>query len=375
MALNCGIVGLPNVGKSTIFSALTAAPAEAANYPFCTIDPNKGTVSVPDVRLERIARMIPAEKTIYTTMEFVDIAGLVKGASAGEGLGNRFLANIRETDLIVHVVRCFENSDIVHVDGSVDALRDVETVSTELILADMAGVDKARERYERLTRANDAKQRAQCTVALALLDRVAQHLNELKPVRQFLAENELSEEEEFFRNLHFITAKPQIYLCNVSEKDVQDGAMRNAQSEAIQQLATREGAQVLGICGQMEADIAELDDPEERRLFLQELGLVESGLDQLARLASRSLGLGSFFTVGDKENKAWTFRLGNTAPQCAGKIHTDFERGFIKAEVFHCDDLFAAGSETAVRSAGKLRLEGKAYIVRDGDVMHFKFNT
>ncbi len=376
MALNCGIVGLPNVGKSTIFSALTAAPAEAANYPFCTIDPNQGIVSVLDARLVRIAGLIPAEKTIHTTIEFVDIAGLVKGASAGEGLGNQFLANIRETNLIVHVVRCFEDGDIVHVDGGIDALRDIETIATELALADLGSVDKAKERYERLRRANDIRQRACCANALALLERIAEHLNDLKPVRQFVSDNKFTkEEEEIFRDLHLITAKPQIYLCNINEEDCAEGSVSNEQLAAVQQLATREGAQILSICGRLEADIAQIDDEEERKLFLRESGLTESGLEQLARMAYRSLGLGSFFTVGGKENRAWTFRNGDTAPQCAGKIHSDFEKGFIKAEVYHCDDLFAAGSESALRSAGKLRLEGKSYIVRDGDVMHFKFNS
>ncbi len=374
MALNCGIVGLPNVGKSTIFSALTAAPAEAANYPFCTIEPNKGIVPVFDTRLERIAKIIPAEKITYPTIEFVDIAGLVKGASTGEGLGNQFLANIRETNLIVHVVRCFENGDIVHVDGSIDAKRDIETIATELNLADIHIIDKAKERYQRLIRANDAKQRAQSVFALSFLERLAVHLNQLNPVRQFLAANELNkEEQEIFRELHLITAKPQIYLCNVSEEDLQN--CDNAQLQTVQQLAKKESVEVLNICGQLEADIAQIDEPKERKLFLQESGLAESGLEQLAKLAYHSLNVGSFFTVGGKENRAWTFSIGETAFQCAGKIHTDFEKGFIKAEVFHCKDLFTTGSEAAVRSAGKLRLEGKTYPMQDGDIVQFRFNN
>ena len=378
MALNCGIVGLPNVGKSTIFSALTAAPAEAANYPFCTIDPNRGIALVPDERLTQISLLVPSEKTVYAAIEFVDIAGLVKGASAGEGLGNQFLAAIRETNLIIHVVRCFDGGDIVHVDGSVDALRDIETIATELALADMSSVEQATERYKRLARSG--AQRALCSAALALLEVLSQYLNELKPARCFLKEHPPSEEEQrIFRDLHLLTAKPQIYLCNIGENDLSrqspDTGIKNAQFVAVQSLAEREEAQVLGICGRLEADIAELEQAEERKAFLEELGLAESGLDSLARAAYQSLGLGSFFTVGGRENRAWTFRLGDTAPQCAAKIHTDFEKGFIKAEVFHCADLLAAGSEAAVRSAGKLRQEGKNYAVQDGDVIQFKFHV
>ena len=378
MALNCGIVGLPNIGKSTIFSALTAAPAEAANYPFCTIDSNRGIALVPDDRLTQISGLVPADKTVYATIEFVDIAGLVKGASDGEGLGNQFLATIRETNLIIHVVRCFEDGDIVHVNGGIDALRDIETIATELALADMGSVDQAIERYKRLTRSGDAAQRALSSTALALLKVLSQYLNQLQPARCFLDEHPLSEEEQgIFRDLHLLTAKPQIYLCNIGEGDFarnrQDAS--NVQFQAVQNLAKQENTQVLGICGRLEADIAQLDEAEERKAFLEDLGLAELGFNSLARLAYQSLGLGSFFTVGGKENRAWTFGLGDTAPQCAGKIHTDFEKGFIKAEVFHCADLLAAGSEAALRSAGKLRLEGKHYVVQDGDVMQFKFNV
>ncbi len=368
MSLNCGIVGLPNVGKSTIFSALTAAPAEAANYPFCTIDPNVGVVSVPDLRLDRIAKLIPADKTVPAIVEFVDIAGLVRGASQGEGLGNKFLANIREVGMILHVVRCFENEDILHVENRIDPAGDMEVINIELALADMATVESRLAKNERFTRSGDKGIREKALAAKPLLERLQRHLSDGLPARKM----ERSEEEELLmRDLQLITMKKQIYLCNVDE-----GGLRgdSPQVEAVQEIAAREGAEVVVLCGQLEADIASLEDPEERALFLQDAKIEESGLSVLIRKTYKALGLRTFFTVGGVENKAWTFREGTKAPQAAGIIHTDFERGFIKAEVYHCEDLFEAGSEGALKAAGKIRTEGKEYVVHDGDVIFFKFN-
>lgn len=368
MALNCGIVGLPNIGKSTIFSALTSAPAQRANYPFCTIEPNHGITSVPDPRLERIAALIPAEKTVPALIEFVDIAGLVQGASTGEGLGNQFLAHIREVDLIVHVVRCFEDGEIVHVNGTVNPLEDIATINTELNLADLSTLDKAKDRCQRLSRSNDAKQRKETAGLLELIEKLEAHLNAFQPVRSFEASDQ---EAEQIRSLHLITAKPQLYVCNLDEAGLHHFAGKFPE---LLEIAEKEATEILPICGKLEADIAEIDSAEERDFFLQESGLEEPGLHKLARTAYRELSLGSFFTVGSTENRAWTFRIGDLAPQCGGKIHSDFEKGFIKAEVYHCEDLFTEGSEANVKKAGKLRLEGKAYPVQDGDILHFRFN-
>ncbi len=369
MSLNCGIVGLPNVGKSTIFSALTAAPAEAANYPFCTIDPNIGIVTVPDSRLDRIARIIPAEKVIPAVVEFVDIAGLVKGASKGEGLGNKFLANIREVGMIVHVVRCFENPDIVHVENRINPADDIEVINIELALADMATVENRLSKNERFTRSGDKAVREKALKMKPLLERLRDHLGEGKLARNM----GLSDDEVLLLDdLHLITLKKQIYVCNVDE-DGLDGSSDFVKQ--VQSIAEKEGTEVVVLCGKLEADIAALDDPEERAVFLEEAGLEESGLSRLIRKTYKTLGLRTFFTVGGKENKAWTFHEGMKAPQAAGVIHTDFEKGFIKAEVYHCEDLFEAGSESAIKSAGKLRIEGKEYIVKDGDCIFFKFNV
>jgi len=369
MSLNCGIVGLPNVGKSTIFSALTAAPAEAANYPFCTIDPNVGIVSVPDKRLDRIASLIPAEKVIPAVVEFVDIAGLVKGASKGEGLGNKFLANIREVGMIVHVVRCFENPDIVHVESKINPADDIEVINIELALADMGTVENRISKNERFTRSGDKAIRTKALAMKPLLERLCDHLGEGKPARGM----DLSDDEKvLIADLHLITMKKQIYLCNVDEEGLQN---ESDFVREVRRIAEEEGTEMVVLCGKLEADIASMDDPEERAVFLEEAGLEESGLSRLIRITYKTLGLRTFFTVGGKENKAWTFQKGMKAPQTAGVIHTDFEKGFIKADVYHCDDLFEAGSEASIKAAGKLRVEGKEYVVKDGDCIFFKFNV
>ncbi len=369
MALNCGIVGLPNVGKSTIFSALTSAPAEAANYPFCTIDPNVGIVQVPDPRLWRIAEIIPPEKVIPAAMEFVDIAGLVSGASAGEGLGNRFLAHIRETGMIMQVVRCFDDEDITHVSGTVDPVRDIETINVELALADLETVDKRLARVEREKRGSDRDVVARASAVERLLTPMREKLENGEPARSLLTDDE---SRELVSDLHLITAKPQIFVCNVDEDVIDE---ENSYVRAVRDYAAESGSQVVVLCGRLEADIAAIEDAEERAEFLSEAGLEESGLDRLIRAAYTQLGLRTFFTAGPKEVRAWTFREGSTAPQAAGVIHSDFQRGFIRAETYHCEDLFELGSEANVREAGKLRQEGKEYRVKDGDVMNFKFNV
>lgn len=369
MSLNCGIVGLPNVGKSTIFSALTSAPAEAANYPFCTIDPNVGIVQVPDSRLDKINGLIKADKSIPAAMEFVDIAGLVKGASQGEGLGNKFLANIREVGMIVHVVRCFENPDIVHVANKIDPSGDIETINIELALADLTTVEKRLSGNERLTRAGDKQVRERAIKMKPLLERLAAALGDGVSARSL----ELSDDEkELIYDLHLITMKKQIYLCNVDEEGIQEESPFVGE---VRKIAGEENTEIVVLCGKLESEIALLDDPEERAVFLEEAGLEESGLSRLVRTAYKALGLRTFFTVGGVENKAWTFKEGIKAPQAAGIIHTDFERGFIKADIYSCTDLFQAESEQAIRQAGKLRVEGKEYIMKDGDVVHFKFNV
>ena len=368
MGLNCGIVGLPNVGKSTIFSALTSAPAEAANYPFCTIDPNVGMVSVPDSRLDRIVKLIPPAKVIPATVEFVDIAGLVAGASKGEGLGNRFLASIREVGVLAHVVRCFEDGDIIHVNNRIDPASDIETINIELALADLETVDKRWQKQSKLTRLSKeaAKENA---LVLPVLERLRACLEDGKPARSL----GLDEDEcKLIYDLHLITMKPVIYVCNVDE----DGILEdNGHVKKVREIAAAEGADVVMICGKIEAEIADLETAEEKREFLEAVGLKESGLNQLIRCAYETLGLRTFFTAGSDEDRAWTFHAGDKAPQAAGVIHTDFEKGFIKAEVYNCEDLFKYGSEQKVREAGKLRLEGKEYLVQDGDIMHFRFNV
>lgn len=369
MALNCGIVGLPNVGKSTIFSALTSAPAEAANYPFCTIEPNVGLVAVPDKRLRQISELIPPQKLIPAVVEFVDIAGLVKGASKGEGLGNKFLSHIREVGVIVHVVRCFENADIVHVDNTIDPASDIETINIELALADLETVEKRIARLEKESRSADKKVQAAAKALAPILEKLRDLLQDGKPARSL----DLDEEQQLLvRDLHLITRKKMLYLCNVDEDGIHED---NEHVKAVRSIAEAEGAGVVTLCGQLEKEIADLETEEEREEFLADAGLEESGLSALIHEGYRLLGLRTYFTAGEKEVRAWTFHEGDKAPQAAGVIHTDFEKGFIKAEVYHCSDLFELKTEQKIKEAGKLRQEGKEYLVKDGDVMHFKFNV
>ena len=368
MGSNCGIVGLPNVGKSTIFSALSSAPAEAANYPFCTIDPNISMVSVPDKRLDRIVDLIPTKRVVPATVEFVDIAGLVAGASKGEGLGNRFLGSIREVGVLVHVVRCFENPDIIHVANQIDPASDIETINIELALADLETVEK---RYQKVSKANrlDKEAAKQAAQVMPTLESLRETLGNGGAARS-LGFGE--EEKKLISDLHLITLKPMIYVCNVDEESILE---ENDHVRVVREIASREGAETVVICGKIEAEIAALDTQDERDEFLEAVGLDESGLNRLIHSGYRTLGLRTFFTAGSDEDRAWTFRAGDKAPQAAGVIHTDFEKGFIKAEVYHCDDLFTYGSEQKVKEAGKLRIEGKEYEVRDGDIMHFRFNV
>lgn len=366
--MKLGIVGLPNVGKSTLFNSLTKAGAESANYPFCTIDPNVGIVSVPDERIDRLGELYHSKKIVPAVIEFVDIAGLVKGASKGEGLGNQFLANIREVDAIVHVVRCFEDENIVHVDGSIDPARDIETINLELIFSDIEILER---RIAKI--AKQARMDKTLAKELKLVEAVKEHLENGKPAKTF-ALDEDEEDQAWFKTYNLLTAKPVIYAANVLEDDLADDGASNVHVDKVRHLAAEENSEVFVVCAQIEQEIAELAD-DEREMFLEELGLQESGLDKLIRASYQLLGLISFLTSGEDETRAWTIKIGTKAPQAAGKIHTDFERGFIRAEVVAYEDLIEGGSVAAVREKGLVRLEGKDYVVRDGDVIVFRFNV
>ena len=365
--MNVGIVGLPNVGKSTLFNAITKAGAESANYPFCSIEPNVGVVSVPDERLDVLEKMYNTKKKVYTAIEFYDIAGLVKGASKGEGLGNKFLANIREVTSIVHVVRCFNDPNVVHVDGSVDPIRDIETINLELIFSDLEVLDRRMDKTIRQVRSGDKRAKFEYEV----MEKIKAHLENNKPIRTM----ELADEEaEFVKSLFMITAKPVLYVCNVSEDDITSGNLENEYVKRVQEYAATENSGTVVMCAKLEEDLSTLED-EEKQEMLAEYGLKESGLDKLIKASYKLLGLISFLTAGVQEVRAWTIRKGTKAPQAAGKIHSDIERGFIRAEVVGYDDLVSCGSEAAAKEKGLFRLEGKDYIMKDGDVVEFRFNV
>ena len=363
MGFNCGIVGSPNVGKSTLFNALTKAGIGAENFPFCTIEPNTGIVPIPDPRQDKIAAIVNPEKQIPTSMEFVDIAGLVAGASKGEGLGNQFLANIRETDAIAHVVRCFDDENVIHVEGKINPAEDIAVINTELALADLESAEKALQRASKAAKGNDKDAKA----LVVVLEKIIPHLNQAQPLRSMdLSQDQLA----ILKQLNPLTIKPTMYIANVDE----DGFDNNPYLDAVQAIAQQEGAVVVPICNKLEAEVSELDD-DEKMEFLQELGMEEPGLNRVIRAGYSLLGLQTYFTAGPKEVRAWTIPIGATAPNAAGKIHTDFEKGFIRAEVVAYDDYIAGNGEQGAKEAGKWRLEGKDYIVQDGDLIHFRFNV
>jgi len=363
--MKCGIVGLPNVGKSTLFNCLSNAKAQSANFPFCTIEPNIGMVNVPDERLDRLEQLVNPQRVVPATVEIVDIAGLVKGAAQGEGLGNQFLGNIRECNAILHVLRCFENENITHVDGSVDPLRDKDTIDTELQLKDLETLDKRLDKHRKAAKTGNKEEVAN----IDILEALKNHIEGGNNVRSFEREEEA---DELIKEVQFLTDKPVLYVCNVDESDAKDG---NAWVEQVRDMAASEGAEVIHLAAATEADISELETYEERRMFLDDMGLEEAGVNRLIRKAYALLSLQTYFTAGEKEVRAWTIKQGFTAPQAAGVIHTDFEKGFIRAEVINYRDYLDLGSEAAVKEAGKLRVEGKEYVVADGDVMHFRFNV
>ena len=365
--MKLGIVGLPNVGKSTLFNSLTKAGAESANYPFCTIDPNVGVVTVPDERLNLLGDFYKSKKVTPAVIEFVDIAGLVKGASKGEGLGNQFLANIREVDAIVHVVRCFEDSNVVHVDGSIDPLRDIETINLELVFSDLEILER---RIAKVTKT--ARMDKEAAKELTFLEKVKAHLEEGQLAITLETENE--DEDAWLATYNLLTAKPVIYAANVAEDDIADDGANNQYVQAVREYAAKQNSEVFVICAQIEEEISELDE-DERKMFLEDLGLTESGLEKLVRASYHLLGLMSFLTAGEDETRAWTIKIGTKAPQAAGKIHTDFERGFIKADVVNYQDLLDCGSYAGAREKGLVRMEGKEYVVQDGDVILFRFNV
>ncbi|MAF68208.1 MAG: redox-regulated ATPase YchF [Micavibrio sp.] len=366
MGFNCGIVGLPNVGKSTLFNALTqTAAAQAANFPFCTIEPNIGKVAVPDARIDTIAKIANSQKVIPAQLEFVDIAGLVRGASKGEGLGNQFLANIRETHAIIHVLRCFEDGDITHVDGSVDPVRDADTIETELMLADLESLTKQVDNMSRKAKSGDKETVAQ----LDIMKRMVAALEEGKPARSV----EISKEERpYTKTLQLLTGKPILYVCNVAEEDAATG---NAHTQAVANMAADQGAEMIIISAAIESEIAQMESEEDKAEFLESLGLEEAGLNKIIRAGYKLLNLQTYFTAGPKETRAWTIRIGDKAPQAAGVIHTDFEKGFIRAETIAYPDYIEFNGETGAKDAGKMRAEGKEYVVKDGDVLHFRFNN
>lgn len=366
MSLKCGIVGLPNVGKSSLFNALSNAGAEAANFPFCTIDPNVGIVPVPDKRLDKLSELVKPQRVLPATIEFVDIAGLVKGASEGKGKGNAFLSHIREVDIIVHVVRCFQDDDVIHVEGEIDPLRDIQIIDSELLYKDLESIEKRVDKLRKTVKTGDKTLLAQ----FEAVDRLREHVENGNPVRSFIA-NEI--EREGYADLFLLTEKPVLFVTNVSEDDLPD-AKGNPFVAKVRSVAEAQGSELVVVCAKIEAEIAELD-AEEKKMFLEELNIESAGLDLLIRAAYRELGLITYFTAGAKEVRAWTISKGFKAPQAAGVIHSDFERGFIRAETIRYDDYVSVGSEAAAKEAGKMRSEGKEYIVNDGDVMHFRFNV